>query len=292
MGEPILTILIIVACFLASYKGFQDYTFFKRYAFEVDPILVGKDYQRVLSSAFLHVSWMHLIFNMIALYIFGKVLEGTMGMGNYALLYFGSLLAGSGFALYIHRNHGDYSAVGASGGVSGLVFAYIAMFPGAEIGMIFLPIHIPGWAFGLLYMLYSIYGIRSQRDNIGHEAHFGGAVAGLLIAMALHPEMVRENLVTVSLVLVPALIFLWFVFKRPTFLLVDKPLFGQGKPNVNTESQRPRKKKKGDAFMRVNSEESAAHDEAELNRILDKISAEGMDSLTRKEKNLLDKYSR
>ena len=117
----------------------------------------------MFTSGFLHVNWMHLIFNMIALYFFSGSLELYLGPLRFLLIYFASLVGGDALSLFIHRNDSDYDSVGASAGVTGVIFASIALFPGMRIGLLFLPLAIPGWLFGLVYILYSIYGIRSRR---------------------------------------------------------------------------------------------------------------------------------
>ena len=105
-----------------SYKGFKSIIYFEKYKFIVDKILIGKDYKRIISSGFLHVSWSHLIFNMISLYLFSGLIESNLGILNLLLIYFASLIGGGLLSLYIHRGHADYTAVGASGAISGLIF--------------------------------------------------------------------------------------------------------------------------------------------------------------------------
>src|SRR6185369_12962385 len=111
----IITLLIILNTVIFSYRGFKDESFFARYSFEIDRVLVNKEYIRLISSGLLHVSWMHLIFNMVALYFFSTNLESYLGPFRFLLIYIASLVGGNLFSLFIHRHHGDYSAVGASG---------------------------------------------------------------------------------------------------------------------------------------------------------------------------------
>ena len=152
-------LLLIIANVAVSYKGFKDHAFFDRYKFSIDGIRLYKDYKRLLTSNFLHVGWSHLLFNMLSLYLFSGPLESYLGSANFLLIYFVSMVGCNLLTLLIHRNHGDYSSVGASGGVSGILFASIALFPGMKIGFFFLPLSIPAWLFGILYIAFSIYGI-------------------------------------------------------------------------------------------------------------------------------------
>lgn len=273
----VVGLIIIVANFLVSYKGFKDFTFIDKYKFEVDKILVEKDYKRLVTSGFLHVNWMHLIFNMISLYAFSAALEFKVGSLFFAFIYFASLIAGNLFALFIHKSHGDYCAVGASGAVSGIIFASIALFPGLGIGFLILPISIPSWLFGILYVGYSIYGIKSQRDNIGHEAHLGGALIGMLVAIVLYPSSIVKNYLPILLVLIPTVVFIYFIIKKPEFLLIDNYFFKKKKQHYNTEDK---------------YNEQKVNKEKELNKLLDKINKKGMKSLTKKEKQKLEDFSK
>ena len=136
----ILSLLIIAANIYVSYRGFKDSEFYNRYAFEVEKVIVYRQYDRLVTSGFLHVNWTHLIFNMISLYLFSTSLAGQLEVFSYLLIYFGSLIAGNLFSLVLHKKDSDYRSVGASGAVSGIIFASISLFPGFNIGLLFLPV--------------------------------------------------------------------------------------------------------------------------------------------------------
>lgn len=272
----IISFIFIIVNGLVTYKGLKDFLFFNKFLFNVDKILVNKEYKRLVTSGFLHVDWTHFIFNMITLYLFGENLEFSIGILAFLALYFGSLIGGNLFALYINKNHSDYSAVGASGAVSGLVFASIGLFPDMKIGFLLLPINIPAWLFGLGYVLYSIYGIKSKKDNIGHEAHLGGGVIGLLIAISINPSIIHTNYFPIILILLPSLLFLFLIIKKPYFLLVDNP-FSKSKRNYTIEDKYNSKK---------------VENQIELDKILDKINKKGYDNLTKKEKERLSELSK
>ncbi len=275
MQETSVGFILILINAIVSYQGLRNHDFLDRYSFRVDDILVMKDYRRLITSGFLHVSWQHLLFNMLSLYCFSYALEASLGVTGFLSIYFASLLGGNLLSLFIHRNHGDYSAVGASGAISGIVFASIAVFPGMHIQFFGIPISIPAWAYGLGYVLISIYGIRSQRDNVGHDAHLGGGLVGLLTAIMMVPESLRNNYVAILLILVPSCIFIYLIITRPTFLLVDN-LFSKQHGQYTVED-------------RYNSKK--ADKEKDLNELLDKISKKGIDSLSKKEKERLQQYS-
>jgi membrane associated rhomboid family serine protease len=122
---------------LLPLKGFTNQLFFDAYKFEVDKILINKDYKRLITAGFLHSGWSHLILNMLTLLLFSESIERYLGESLFLIIYLASLVGSCLFALFIHRNHGDYSAVGASGAVSGIVFASIALFPGMGVGFSF-----------------------------------------------------------------------------------------------------------------------------------------------------------
>jgi membrane associated rhomboid family serine protease len=121
--------------------------------------------------------------------------------------------------------------LGASGAVSGIVFAAILVDPEMNLYLMFIPIGIPAWLFGIAYIFYSIYGIRSQAGNIGHEAHLGGAIVGLLIGIALYPFFAISQPLLVGAMLVPSLFFLWILIRDPSFVITGKinwrKLFGR-----------------------------------------------------------------
>lgn len=271
----LISIFIIIINAFVSWKGFRDHSFFERYSFGVDKVLARKDYKVLITSGFLHVGWVHLILNMVSLYLFSQSLEIYIGPVKYLIIYFASLLGGGLFSLFVHRNHADYTAVGASGAVCGIIFASIALFPGMEVGFFGLPLYIPAWLYGIAFVLYSIYGIRSRSDNIGHEAHLAGALVGLLTAILLFPGAVRENAVTILLITVPTIVFILFILQKPGSLLVDNQFHRKHEFHTIDDRYNIVKKQK----------------QQEIDRILDKISRKGMASLTQKERDFLQRNS-
>jgi membrane associated rhomboid family serine protease len=272
----IVAVILILINLIFTYQGLRSHVFFDRYKFDVDQILVHKDYKRLITSGFLHVGWMHFIFNMYALYAFSGGVESYLGLIPFTIIYFASMIGGDLFSLFVHRNHGDYTAVGASGAVSGIVFASIVLFPGRELGLLFIPIHIPAWLFGLIYVLYTIYGVKSKRDNIGHEAHLGGLVIGVLIALIMRPDAILYNTFTVLIILIPAVCFILFVLLKPQALLIDNLFFKNHDEPLSIDHRYNLKKTK---------------QQKDVDAILDKITRKGITSLTEKEKETLDRFS-
>ena len=192
---------------LISFKGFKDQYFFNKYKFEISSILKG-DKIRMFSSGFLHVDNNHLILNLFTLYIFSGQVIAQVGSLNYLIIYIISLYVGNYFTLQFHNKEPYYSAVGASGAVTGIVYSSIILFPEMKLIMLFLPIPLPAYVFGICYLLYSIYGMNKNLGNIGHTAHFGGAIAGLLVTILIKPQIIDENLWVIILMMFPLLFFI------------------------------------------------------------------------------------
>ena len=212
MGNlDLVTIIIIAANVIISYKGFSDYAFFDTYKFSIGGVQRGEKI-RMFSSGFLHVDTQHLLFNMLTLYFFaGTVIYYVQPIG-FIIIYIMSLLAGSLLSLYFHKNEYHYSAVGASGAVTGILYAAILLQPGMELMLFFIPIPIPAYIFGIGYLLYSIYGMKTQMGNIGHDAHFGGAIGGFVATLILAPYLFQTNLLMIGLLLIR--IVLLFILKK------------------------------------------------------------------------------
>ena len=206
--DKTLLILIIVNV-LISMKGLSDQLFFDKYKFQIGAIKRGEKL-RIISSAFLHVDYLHLILNMYVLYVFAPQLIINLGVIKFLIIYFGSLLAGSFYTLSFHKNELYYSAVGASGAVAGVIYAAILLNPDMKLIMFPLPIPIPGYIFGIGYLLYSIYGMKNKIGNVGHSAHLGGAMGGYLFTMLVFPEIILHNLTTIILLGVPIVLLLLF----------------------------------------------------------------------------------
>lgn len=207
----VITIVIIAANVIISLKGFSDFSFFEKYKFNIGGVKRGEQI-RMLSSAFLHVDQMHLFFNMFTLYFFADEVIAYLGEVRFLLVYFGSLIVGNLLSYYFHKDEYHYSAVGASGAVTGVLYSAILLEPNMGLYLMFLPIAIPGYIFGIGYLLYSIYGMKNRVGNIGHDAHFGGAIGGYVITLISATWLFEEHLLMVILLAVP--IVLLYVLRR------------------------------------------------------------------------------
>jgi membrane associated rhomboid family serine protease len=207
---------IIIITAIISINGFQNPHFFEKYKFQVAAIQKNREYIRLLSSGFLHGSWSHLIFNMLTLYFFADFVIQGFGNIGFLIIYFGSIILGNLFCLYMYKNVPYYSAIGASGGVSGILFAAIAFYPFIGIGLFFIPVFIPGYIFGLLYFSYSIYMMLNPKmhDNIGHAAHLGGAFFGLVYSVAIRPDFAVSNALYLGIMALPLIYLAYQIFVK------------------------------------------------------------------------------
>ncbi|NDV14930.1 rhomboid family intramembrane serine protease [Muricauda sp. TY007] len=201
----IATIAIMAANVLVSLRGFGNMAFFDRYKFSINAIQAGQR-ERMVTSGFLHVDISHLFLNMFTLYFFAPVVIGWFGSIKFLIIYLVSLIAGSLLALVFHKDEPFYSAVGASGAVMGVLYAAILLNPDMQLGIMFIPIPLPAYVLGIAYLLYSIWGMKSRMGNIGHTAHFGGAIGGYATTLLFKPELFVTDTLIVILLAIPIII--------------------------------------------------------------------------------------
>ncbi len=211
MNMHLATIVILAVNVIVSLKGFGDRIFFERYKFGIAQIQSGQK-ERMITSGFLHVDIAHLFLNMFTLYFFADVVIQWFGPGRFLMIYFISLIAGSLLALFFHRDEPYYSAVGASGAVTGILYSAILLYPDMRLALMFIPIPLPAYILGIGYMLYSIYGMKSRQGNIGHTAHFGGAIGGYVSTLLFRPQLLVDETLMVLLLAIPILIL--FVLQK------------------------------------------------------------------------------
>lgn len=181
-----------------SLIAFSNQQVFEKYLFNAYAVTHHRQYYRIFTHAFLHGDYAHLALNMYALYLFGQHLEenfshpllfGSRGPFLYAILYLGGIIFSSLPDLAAHKNDSSYRSVGASGAVNAVVFSSILISPTMGMGIIFIPVFIPAWIFGVLYLGYSWYMSKRGGDNIGHTAHFYGALFGFAFTLVLKPRL-------------------------------------------------------------------------------------------------------
>ncbi|MEJ2720451.1 MAG: rhomboid family intramembrane serine protease [bacterium] len=281
MREPIaiVNIVIIAVTSYVTYRAFKDASMLRKYMFSTETVLGRREYYRLFSSALIHADWGHLFFNMFSLYSFGRFIEVLYGPGTLVVIYLSSIVGGNLLSLYLHRNH-EYRALGASGGVCGVIFAAIFLIPGGSVYVFPLPVAIPTSLYAVLFILISFFGIKSRMGNIGHDAHLGGAIVGLLVTTVLHPGIVSESPVLYLIVIGLSSVLLLYLYRT----------YGLAGGVGSTE-----RKGWGDLLKGRRGESDQGRspsDDEVLDRLLAKIKERGLDSLTRRERKQLEKLSR
>jgi len=195
-----ITYIIIAITILVSITTMDNYALKNKLMFNAYQIKQRKEWYRFFSSGFIHADFMHLAFNMFSLYMFGRGVEsmysfeevfGAKGPLFFILLYVGGLALSSLYSYEKHKNDIYYNALGASGAVSAVVFAFIVLSPTSSLGFLFLPFPIPAYLFGLIFLAVEYYLGKRGQSNIGHDAHFWGAVYGVVFTIILKPSLIQ-----------------------------------------------------------------------------------------------------
>jgi membrane associated rhomboid family serine protease len=195
--ELSFNLILCVLTGLISYLGFQNPELLDKLLHNPYKVRHKNEYYRLISSGFVHADLPHLLFNLIALYSFGGTIElvfvgifgSPMGRILFVLLFLFAVIVGNLPNSYRYQNNPNYNSLGASGGVSGVIFSFILFFPWSTMYVMFFPI----WAilFGVLYLAYSTWAANNQSDRIDHSAHFWGALAGLLFTIVIDPNVIN-----------------------------------------------------------------------------------------------------
>jgi membrane associated rhomboid family serine protease len=191
-----MIIAIIIITSLISIMAFSNPKLLSQLQFNAYAIKNHKQGWRFFTYGLVHAGWGHLAINMFVFWSFGKIVFflyqfhfGNLGILYFLLLYVGGIMFSVLFDYGRHKNDQWYNAVGASGAVAAVVFASIILYPLGGVYLFFIPIEIPSPIFGILYLVYSAYMARRGRDNIGHDAHFWGSVYGVVLTVALKPQL-------------------------------------------------------------------------------------------------------
>ena len=188
-----LTIVIVAITVLVSWRAFNDRALMERMILWPPAVERRKQYDRLLGYGFVHADWMHLAFNMITLWSFGSAVEREFSAMitpvGYVLFYLSTIVVSILPTYHAHRNDPHYRSLGASGGVSAVLFAFILFDPWSTLIIFPIPVPIPAFLFAILYVAYSIWMDRRGRDNVNHSAHLWGAAYGVLFTVLLEPRI-------------------------------------------------------------------------------------------------------
>jgi membrane associated rhomboid family serine protease len=193
-----ITIVICGITAITSFLAFRNHSLFDELIFWPYRIWRNNEWHRIISSGFIHGNDTHLIFNMIALYSFGTYVESSFvqifqnkGLTLYVVMYFSAIAIADVYQLFTRKNDYSYRSLGASGGVSAIVFASILLNPFGKI-LLFFILPIPAYIFGPLYLIYCTYAARRGGDNIDHTAHFTGSIFGFIFPIIFAPHLLTE----------------------------------------------------------------------------------------------------
>lgn len=193
------TTIFLIANIVISVTGFANENFVRWGLLNVNAVLKHNEWHRLLTAGFLHADPMHLFVNMLTLFFFGPYMEypSTLGPQTFFIVYLGALVIGNLGALLVHANEPRYSALGASGAVSGVLFAFCLFAPFTNI-YVFGALPVPAILYAFLFVAYSLYGMKAQNDNIGHDAHLFGAIGGVVLTIILKPEALSRFMGQIS----------------------------------------------------------------------------------------------
>ncbi|MFP4469636.1 MAG: rhomboid family intramembrane serine protease [Bacteroidales bacterium] len=185
--------ILIILTGIVSFVAFSNRDLFDKLKFNAYYISKDREWYRFFTYGLLHAGWAHLLINMFVLWSFGEVVmqyfsrdfEAMAGV-YFLLLYIGGIILSTVYDYFKYKNDIYYNAVGASGAVAAVVFSSIILYPNGKIFFFFIPIGIPAWIFGILYLIYSAYMGKRGDDNIGHDAHFWGAVFGVVFTLIIN----------------------------------------------------------------------------------------------------------
>jgi membrane associated rhomboid family serine protease len=189
-NETPVSALIFLFTIVTSIYAFYDEGTYGKFMLHAYSVAKGKNVYQLITSGLIHKDWSHLIFNMLSYYFFAFNLERIIGHWQFGLLYFLSLILSDLPSVFRHKDHFWYNSLGASGAVCAIVFSFIMFSPMTKLIIFPIPIPIPAVLYGVLFLVYTSYAGRKANDGINHDAHFYGALAGVIITIALFPQAI------------------------------------------------------------------------------------------------------
>ena len=276
---------IIFINLVISTKGFSNNSFLARYGLVVDNILTGKEYGRLWSASWVHAHWSHLLFNTLMLFCIGFGVNWQISVADFLFLYLMSQLGGNLIALFTYRDDrsGHYDAVGAAGGVSGLLFGSIALFPSLTVAIPIVGYALPVWPLAIFFLSVSIFALKPYSGTMIHDAHLGGAIVGLLLTPLIAPDILQNTLWMAIGILTPTVVLFYALVKAPENVITKTFSLPSDPPS---------------AWEAAESAAGAAHHaldyptlEEEMDALLDKINQQGYQNLSHYELERLQSIS-
>ena len=211
-GYP-FTMIVVVSTIAVSYFAWQRPELLEKLLLDVRAMLGSGQGYRAVTSGWVHADWAHLAFNMFSLWSFGSILEQVYGPAAMLGPHLAGIIGGSVLATVLHKNE-NYRALGASGGVCGVIFASVILLPGGSVYLFFVPIPIPAEIYAFAFLILTWLGMRRGTGRIGHDAHFGGAIIGILTATLLFPEQAFAELPMLLAILGLSAVLFWVTYRE------------------------------------------------------------------------------
>jgi membrane associated rhomboid family serine protease len=193
-----ITTILIIITIAASLYAWSRPDIYEKWMMNPYRVKRNKEYYRFITSGFVHSGYVHLGFNMMAFYSFGTFVEYSFDAIGFIFLYLIAIIVSDIPTFLKHQNNPGYRSLGASGGVSAVIFSSILLNPLSGIGLLLIPVRISGFIFGIIYLIYSYYQAKNSGDNIGHEAHFYGALFGVVFTLVIYPEVLTSFISQIS----------------------------------------------------------------------------------------------
>ena len=196
IGTPVASIIFAFTIVTSIYT-FSNHQFFGRFMLHPYSVSKGQRLYTLLTSGLIHRDWGHLLFNMLTFYFFGFSLEAmlvsfsTWGHLQFAIIYILGLVLSDLGTVYKQRNNASYYSLGASGAICAVLFSFILFTPKTMLG-IFMVIPMPAWLFGILFLGYCMWAAKNAKDSINHDAHFFGAIFGIIITIIFYPQVIQH----------------------------------------------------------------------------------------------------
>ena len=195
MQTPVASIIFVITI-VTSLLAFYNTELYGKFMLHPYSVSRGQKLYTLITSGLIHRDWMHLLMNMLSYYFFAFQLErifvsaSSWGHIQFGMLYLVSLVLSDMGSIVKHKEHFWYNSLGASGAICAVLFSYILFFPLTTLMIMPIPVPIPAVLYGILFLAYCVYASKNAQDSINHEAHFLGAIAGLLITIILYPHII------------------------------------------------------------------------------------------------------
>lgn len=260
-----MTLLLLIILGFTTWQGLNNPFVMEKYLFSTEAIRFRRQWIRLISPGFLHGSWQHFFGNALTLYFFGSVLESRASAEFVLFIFLGSIAGGHLLCMLLHK-HGDYRAVGASGGALGLLFTAILIEPTIYI------MFLPGWLYGFIFLFYTLSSLRGG-SGVSHEAHLGGMLSGILLTLMRYPLLFKQQPLLISTLLLISAGGIWYFHFNPGRVPGFLKFQVRGKVNEIKQAQSKRQTE-------------------QVDDLLDKVSQKGIQSLSKRERQILQDASR